>query len=110
MQSPAPGEEQPKAPVHIGVLLAGRQLFQNRDWIWGVLVDTDLNESQQCSFAAKKADTILGCIKRIAASRWREVILLHIDETTPGVLGPVLGSSIQETLWQRATAISNGAL
>jgi len=40
-----------------------------------VLVDTKVNMSQKCALPAKKANSILGCIRQSTASRTREGIL-----------------------------------
>ncbi|KFV99681.1 hypothetical protein N326_07676, partial [Eurypyga helias] len=42
----------------------------------GVLVDKRITMGQQCVLMAKKANGILGCIKKSMASRSREIILL----------------------------------
>ncbi|CAM5112215.1 unnamed protein product [Natator depressus] len=42
----------------------------------GVIVDHNLNMSQQCNAVAKKANIILGCTSRSSISKTREVILL----------------------------------
>ncbi|KAK4815445.1 LOW QUALITY PROTEIN: hypothetical protein QYF61_002834 [Mycteria americana] len=41
----------------------------------GLLGDARLDMNQQCAHVAKKATSLLGCLRGSAASRWREVIL-----------------------------------
>ncbi|PKU46976.1 hypothetical protein llap_2690 [Limosa lapponica baueri] len=68
----------------------------------GVLVSNRMTMRQQCILVAKKANGILGCIKKSMANRSREVKggypspLLCPGEATSGVLCLVLGSLVQE--------------
>ncbi|GAB0196695.1 mitochondrial enolase superfamily member 1 [Grus japonensis] len=66
------GKNNPKHQYWLGVDLLGSSVAEKD---LGVLVDNNLSVSQQCAFMAKKANGILGCIKKSMASRSREVIL-----------------------------------
>ncbi|GAB0183570.1 mitochondrial enolase superfamily member 1 [Grus japonensis] len=66
------GKNNPKHQYRLGVDLLGSSSVEED---LGVLVDKKLSMSQQCALVAKKANGILGCMKKSVASRWREVIL-----------------------------------
>ncbi|GAB0184178.1 mitochondrial enolase superfamily member 1 [Grus japonensis] len=68
----AVGRNNPIHQYRLGVELLGCSISEKD---LGVLVDNKFSMSQQCALVAKKANGILGCIKKSMASRSREVIL-----------------------------------
>ncbi|GAB0179138.1 hypothetical protein GRJ2_000379100 [Grus japonensis] len=66
------GRNNPKHLYRLEVDLLGSSSAEKE---LGVLVDNKVSMSQQCAVVTKKANGILGCIKRSVSSRSREVIL-----------------------------------
>ncbi|TRZ26223.1 hypothetical protein HGM15179_000835 [Zosterops borbonicus] len=69
----------------------------------GMLVDTKLSLSQQCVLVAKKANGILGCIRKSIGSRLREGIL-HCQ------LAVLLTLSFIFSNWSLVTLFTKGLL
>ncbi|GAB0188721.1 mitochondrial enolase superfamily member 1 [Grus japonensis] len=66
------GKNNPRDQYRLGIDLLGSSTAEKD---LGVLVNDELSMGQQCALLAKKANGILGCIKKSVASRSREVIL-----------------------------------
>jgi len=86
-------------PRHEYMLRATKQETNLAEKDLEVQVKTKLTMSQQCTLAAKAASGVLGYIRQRYFQQVKEGDpgpLLSTGGATPGVLCPVLGSSVQE--------------
>jgi len=67
------GQNNPHIMLQPWCRVAGKVQKEKKDL--KVLADNQLNMSQQCALVAKKANSILTCIRNRAVSRAREVII-----------------------------------
>lgn len=86
------------AATHTGASCLESRLTEK---IWRVLVDKKLTMSQHSAFLAKKAYSIMGCMRESIASRSQRwsFFSVHHHWDTSRVLGPVLGTAAQERHW-----------
>ena len=74
MPGPALGSHQPHAALQAGAEWLEKGKGGLVEKVLEVLVDSQLNMSQQCAQVAKAANSILACIRNSVASRTKEVI------------------------------------